>query len=283
MSFHYYGRAEEAAKRILDLFQSGDVPAALAPIFIQRHESIPCRSWSWSNQILTALAGHDDARGFRQWEEVGRHVKKGEHGFPILVPIHAKREEKAGETGENQSRLILVGFKHCIVFGYSQTEGEKLPGSAWARQFIEALPLVEVAQRWGLSIQTFNGEKSRFQGMYRWKQSIALGVENLSTWAHELMHAADDRLGNLTERGQHWRSETVAELGGAILLTCLGMEKEADAGGCWEYVSAYARDAQLEPMTACQRVLKRTCDAVALVLAEYDALTQPATVEGVAA
>ena len=79
---------------------------------------------------------------------------------------------------------------------------------------------------------------------------------------------ADHRLGTLKERGQHWRSETVAELGGAILLSCMGFEKDIDPGGCWEYVNAYATDAKLEPITACQRVLKRTCDAVALILTE---------------
>lgn len=282
MSFHYYGRAEEAAKRIMDLFQSGDVPAALAPIFIRRHENTPCRAWSWSNQLLVALFGHDDARGFRQWEEVGRHVKKGEKGFPILVPCHVKRQENNPETGQTEEHLALVGFKHCIVFGYSQTDGDELPGAAWAREFIDALPLIDVAKRWGLTVQTYNGSTRAPLGKYRFQKAIALGVENLATWAHELMHAADDRLGNLTEHGQHWRSETVAELGGAILLTCLGLQKEADAGGCWEYVQAYARDAGIEPATACQRVLKRTCDAVALVLSEYDALQQPAAA-GVAA
>ncbi len=281
MSIRYYGRAQEAAERILNLFQSGDVPAALAPIFIQRHDDLPCRAWSWSNQILTALAGHDDARGFRQWEEVGRYVKKGERGFPIMVPMHAKREEQDSETGQTETRSFVVGFKHCIVFGYSQTDGEQLPGDAWARQFIDALPLVDVARRWGLSVQTYNGSKRAPLGKYSFGESkaIALGVENLSTWSHELMHAADDRLGSLTERGQHWRSETVAELGGAVLLSCLGLDKEADAGGCWEYVQAYARDAKIEPLTACQRVLKRTCDAVALVLTEYDAIQQPAAAE----
>ena len=102
---------------------------------------------------------------------------------------------------------------------------------------------------------------------------------------HELVHAADDRLGQLTERGQHWRSETVAELGGAVLLECLGQPVEADLGGCWEYVSAYARDAGLEPITACNRVLTRTCDAVALILdtaaqlAESQALIDSFTAE----
>jgi hypothetical protein len=40
----------------------------------------------------------------------------------------------------------------------------------------------------------------------------------------------------------------------------------SDRGGCWEYVTAYATDAGIEPITACQRALKRTCDAVALIL-----------------
>jgi hypothetical protein len=42
-------------------------------------------------------------------------------------------------------------------------------------------------------------------------------------------------LGNLKEKGQHWRSETVAELGGAILLECLGYSSESDRGGCFDY------------------------------------------------
>ena len=57
---HYYGKAEQAAQRVMQVFQSGDVPAALAPIFIRRKDNVPCRAWSWSNQLLTALAGHDD-------------------------------------------------------------------------------------------------------------------------------------------------------------------------------------------------------------------------------
>ncbi len=109
-------------------------------------------------------------------------------------------------------------------------------------------------------------------GKYRLGQSIVLGVENLSTWAHEMIHAADDRLGNLKERGQHWRSETVAELGGATLLSVLGDDTEADLGGCREYVAHYAREAGIEPITACQRVLKRTCDAVALILDAAESL-----------
>jgi len=269
----YYGQAEQAASRILAAFQSGNLPQALAPIFIRRRDNLPCRSWSWSNQLLVALCGFSDARGYRQWEAVGRHVTKGQRGFPILVPLLKKTERKNGETGDKEERSFLCGFRHSIVFGLGQTEGATLPPADPAiATWLDSLPLVDVARSWGLSVEAYSGRAGAPQGKYCLGHSIALGVENLSTWAHELLHAADDRLGKLVERGQHWRSETVAELGGAILLEMLGQPESADRGGCWSYLSAYARDSGLEPITACQRVLKRTCDAVALILDSAEAL-----------
>ena len=60
---------------------------------------------------------------------------------------------------------------------------------------------------------------------------------------------------------------------GALPKTVLvGLPEAADRGGCWSYVAAYACDGGLEPITACQRVLKRTCDAVALILDTAEAL-----------
>ena len=127
----FYGRAEESAKRILSAFESGDVPKALAPIFIKMNDRIPCRSWSWSNQLITALCGYDDARGFRQWEKVKRHVRKGEKGFPILVQLTQKIEVTDGES----DRFVAYGFKHAIVFGYEQTDGEPLPDRTVSDRF----------------------------------------------------------------------------------------------------------------------------------------------------
>ena len=62
----FYRKAESAATRILEAFRTGNLPEALAPIFIRRKDNLPCREWSWSNQLLVALSGHSDARGYRQ-------------------------------------------------------------------------------------------------------------------------------------------------------------------------------------------------------------------------
>ena len=266
----FYGKAHCAAKAIVAAFEAGNLPAALAPIFIQRHDNLPMRSWSWQNQLLCVLAGCHDARGYRQWEKIGRHVRKGEHAqAQILVPCVRKGKGSDDDSDDDagETRARVYGFKAMPVFDVAQTEGEPLPAvdaevSAW----LDNLPLRNVAESWGLSIDAYNGQAGKALGWYRHRQAIALGVKNLATWTHELCHAADDRLGQLTERGQHWRSETVAELGGAILLVLLGNELEADLGGCWRYVNCYALDAGIEPIAACTRVLKRTCDAVALIL-----------------
>jgi hypothetical protein len=86
-------------------------------------------------------------------------------------------------------------------------------------------------------------------------------VENLSTWSHELIHAADDRLGHLEEKGQHWASETVAEPGAAILLERLGYSVESDRGGCFQYIKSYAEKEGKDVLGACLRVFKRTCES----------------------
>jgi len=284
----YYGQAESCAKRILAAFESGRIPQAIAPVFIHRNDNIPCRAWSWSNQLITALAGFDDARGFRQWLDTGRAVRKGEKAFYILAPC-TKKETLRNETGEERERVALLGFRAVPVFGLGQTD--VVDADRWAKQteldrkaerVIDELPLIDVARAWGLSIKSYSGKAGGAQGWFRRDSgAIALGVENLATWAHELIHAADHRLGSLKERGQHWLSETVAELGGAILLYAAGYEREADIGGAWKYIQAYAHENEVEPIKACVTALDRACKAVALILEASETLT--ATEQGVAA
>jgi len=255
----FYGKAECAANSILEAFRNpARLPEALAPAFIRRKDDVPCRAWSWSNQLIAALHGHSDSRGYRQWAKVGRHVRKGEKSFQILAPVTCKKMATNPDTGQTVERVAVVGFRSANVFGLRQTEGEPLPPADPAvEQWVASLPLLDVAREWGLTVEAYSGRNGSALGKYRLGHSIAVGVENLSTWSHELMHAADDRLGNLKERGQHWRSEIVAELGGAVLLSVLGHPTDADLGGCWEYVASYAREAKLDAIIACQRVLKR--------------------------
>src|SRR5439155_14058117 len=95
----FFGKAAEAAAAIIRAFENPNgLPGPLATMFIRRRDTVPCRKWSWRNQLLVALAGHTDARGFRQWQEVGRWVSKGERSFQILAPIlRTVRDEQTAE------------------------------------------------------------------------------------------------------------------------------------------------------------------------------------------
>ena len=267
----FYGKAESAARAIVSAFERGNLPQALATIFIRRKDDRPSSKWSWANQLICALHGCSDARAFGQWLDVKRAVKKGEHARAIILAPCTKKVTRTDSSGQEQEHLAVIGFRGVPVFDLSQTEGEPVTTGldAETAAWITSLPLRDVAESWGIAVDTFNGEGAKYRGFYKHGSSskaIALGVRNLVVWAHELCHAADDRLGQLTERGQHWRSETVAQLGASTLMVCLGSDVEADLGKTWEYVSAYARDAEIEPLAACMQVLKRACDAVALIL-----------------
>ena len=287
----FYGQSEQAANRILETFKAGTLPAALAPIFIRRTDDVPCRRWSWSNQLLTALAGTSDARGFRQWLDVGRAVRKGAKSFQILGPIMVKREERDADTGETRERMALVGFKSIPVFRMEDTD--IIDEERWAaasksdadcRRFIDGLPLIDVARAWGLTVETYSGSEHGAYGEYSsGGRVIALGVKNLATWAHELTHAADDRCRGGLKPGQHADQEIVAELGAAVLLECLGQHEAADVGGAWQYIDSYANRDKVAPLTYCERMLRRVCEAVALILDTAAELSAAPVETGVAA
>lgn len=264
----FYGKAESTVKAIVSMFKEPEnLPRALVPVFIHRKDDVPCRRWSWSNQLLTAIAGTQDARGFRQWGQVDRHVKKGSRAFHILAPCVKEIENE--RTGEKERHVF--GFRSVPVFRLEDTEGEAIPVDQEAENWIKSLPLLAVAESWGLAVTTYNGEGGRCLGKYSpASHVIALGVENLSTWAHELIHAADDRCGNLTLTGSRALDETVAEMGGAVLLSCLGLEDDSDLGGAFAYIESWAGKAGRSVESACISTLNRICSAVALVLEEAE-------------
>ena len=88
-------KAQQVAAEILAAFESGAVPKALAITFLAPNLASPSSRWSWRNRLLIALRGHADARGFRQWQEVGRQVRAGERALYILGPcrVPAERDE----------------------------------------------------------------------------------------------------------------------------------------------------------------------------------------------
>ena len=112
----FYGRAAVTAAQIIDAFQSGNIPAPLAQVFINRPQ-LPMSQWSLLNQFVCIVSGCSDARGYKQWRRVGRHVRKGETArAAILVPLQ-RRVTEEGANGEEREAMVVYGFKGVPVTG----------------------------------------------------------------------------------------------------------------------------------------------------------------------
>ncbi|MBI2764861.1 MAG: hypothetical protein HYX53_02990 [Chloroflexi bacterium] len=60
--------------------------------------------------------------GFNAWLKLGRHVRKGEKGIKIMVPLARK---VTNDDGEEERRVTGFGTGH--VFDVNQTDGDPLP------------------------------------------------------------------------------------------------------------------------------------------------------------
>ncbi len=264
----FYGKAKETCEKIINQFKDGDVPEVLKNVYVNRSDNIPAAKWSFQNRFLAAVNGASDARGFRQWQKAGRQVSKGSKAFHILGPCVGKKKDANGEETP-----IIFGFKSIPVFSKDSTEiadqvkWEKAGGiDLKEEKRLEAMPFYNLAKSWGLEVTSYNGKGGKILGSYSYGKGIAVGTENWSTWAHELIHAADDKAGNITmSSGQDTGNEIVAELGGAALLKMIGEDYEADLGGAWKYVSSYGGK---DTLSLCTKLLDRISKALDLVFSE---------------
>jgi len=197
----------------------------------------PCRAWSRCNRFLVALAGTGDARGFRQWQEVNRRVKKGTKSFGILVP----RYHNINDDDDDDSKPRLIGFVAAPVFRYEDTEGEPLPNV----EPVQGPKLQAVADALGIPVSYAGAVSDRVLGAYRHDDNpesgmISLFTHDAFTHAHELAHALHHRTGKLRQgksKADRRDNEIVAEISGTVLVNLF--EGEQAGRQAIGYVKSY--------------------------------------------
>ena len=271
MAFKLCGKAEETMNALVQAFESGKVAPAIARTVLTEEDNIggqgsPMDNWSWNNRFLTRLLlSTDDARGYKQWKQAGRQVRKGERAGQILIPLMGKRKDD-----EENERTFLYGFKTCPVFGIEQTdpiEGFKGDVTVTPPDYSppEPPPLWEVAEAWSIRV-TYAPFKGREYGLCTVDgSSIGLNSHDTETWLHELGHAAESRTRGNLKGGQHWDQEIVAEMTSAVLSEMLGCP---NPGRSFEYIKAYSQQAGFTTGQACLKVLGRVKNAINAILDE---------------
>lgn len=243
--------------KIVELFSSKELPDICARSLIDSPMK-PSSKWSLGNILLMFLAGTTDARGFRQWQEVNRHVKKGVHAFYILAPMIKKKTVKDEETGEEKEEEFLVGFKGVPVFRIEDTEGEPLP----EYKPRDIPPLTDVAERWGVQLKY--DRQPRAAGSFRPDtNTITLGSEDWDVFFHELAHKAHSTIEKLKPQ-QDPEQETVAQLTAATLCRLYGRNADNIS---WNYIAQYAGKKSPEAVgRLCLRVLGKVQKIIQLIL-----------------
>jgi len=257
-------RLSAAVTSVLDMLGREDLPEKIGHAFIRAMKAPdrPSDKWSLLNRLIMWANGTEDARGYQQWQEVGRYVKKGAKAFYILAPCTKKIVEK-NEEGEEEERIILYGFKYIPVFRYEDTDGKPLPEEPKTDYTPDVLPpLYEVAVEWGVDVKWLPGDpESGSYGWYSWvTDQIRLHTYEWTTFWHELAHAAHTRIVGRENMkgGQDPFQEVVAELTAATLAVMHGQDEEL--GFSKRYIESYAQ-AQIQQDTKPTLVLR----AVAMV------------------
>lgn len=251
-------RVRNVLNTIVEKFKSGEIPEAVAMASFPIPD-IPSSKWSFTNRTLMFLSGTADARGFRQWKEVNRWVKKGARAIYILVPC--LRKEIDEETGEEKE--LLRYFKPSPVFMCEDTEGEPL---AYEQIEIPDLPLVKRAKEWGISVKAVPGNY-RYHGYYSSsRHEIALATPEEKTFFHELAHAGHEKIKGGLTAGQDPLQEIVAELSAQALCRLVGKNLTDTTGNSFRYIERYAEKLKLTSYSACLRVLGETEKVLNLIL-----------------
>jgi len=247
-------KIQEVCNRLIQMFKSGQAPAVIARSIIQKKEgSRPSDSWSIGNRILMFLAGTEDARGYRQWEEVGRYVRKGAKAFYILAPctkrvIEVKTITDQGKEQKiEEEKVIITGFRGIPVFRCEDTEGKPLPVISYEPKVLP--PLYDVAVKLGVKVewQPYSGREYGYCTVDG--QKIVLKSKDVPVFFHELAHVVHGQF-KAQKGGQHADQEIVAEMTAAVLSELYGYQNSL--GNSWQYIRHYSEG---DPNKAIRNIL----------------------------
>ena len=206
--------------------------------------------YSANNILLIQLQRQDATRvaGFSAWLKLGRHVRCGEKGIAILVPMTSRRFASSGvgatEPDDSGRSREILGFKPGYVFDVSQTDGEPLAA------FVEVsgdpgdhiVALKAFVATLGIELSYANAELGSAHGMslkgrILLRDDLSPAVEFsvlVHETAHELLHAGDRRAStSKTVR------ETEAEAVAFVVSHAIGLRTATAAS---DYIQLYSGD-----------------------------------------
>ena len=223
--------------------------------------------YSLNNTMLIAMQMPEATRvaSYRSWQrDFDRHVRKGERGIEILVPMVVKRKDADSEgvpqdDEEATERRKLVGFKVGHVFDVSQTEGEPLPTiaehvSSDVDRYDEVMDAICAVSAY--PVEVVDGLPPETNGLFSRMGYIAIRAgmpqgQTVKTALHELAHSVlhDDPEAEPDRAMREVQAESVAY----AVSAALGLDT---SGYSFGYVASWAVGKTDEEMRRCMKVVR---------------------------
>jgi len=257
-------KAKEQLKKLLKAFKKPEqlVDDIKISTIRRLNNHKPSDSWSLCNRLLMMIHGTNDARGYLQWQKVGRYVKKGAKAFHILAPLWIKIEEET-ENGEIIEKSVLRGFRPVAVFRLEDTEGKPVEYPDYSPP--ELPPLFQKAKEWNIDVKWEPFQSSKYGSYNISEDSISLQSYDWHIFFHELAHATHKRVRGDLKGGQQDDQETVAEITAAVLGRLFGKKTDKQT---WNYINNYNKNLTWKIVTSVLSDVEKCLD---LILGENDA------------
>lgn len=233
---------EMVTERIINQLEQGVIPweKPWTGIRSGAYNRVSKKSYSLLNQMLLKHKG--EYATFKQWQDLGGHVRKGEKS-EIVVFWKIQPIEEENEDGTKEVKQIPL-LRYFNVFHISQVDGIE-PLSKDALNEIEPIEKAEsiLHSYWtkeNITVEHVAGDRAYYSPsldmihLPLFEQFINAN-EYYSTVFHESVHStmkesrydrAEDRKGKLVAFGSadYSKEELVAEIGSASLMNIIGIE-----------------------------------------------------------
>jgi hypothetical protein len=219
----------------------------------------------------TAIAAHIEldaeaaVAGYRQWQRLGRQVRKGSEAIWVLGPVTHKSGEEVNEaTGGSPPLYQLRGFKPLAIFDITDTDGAELPEPAHLagdapKELWDGLTRLLAEQGYTVERVELPGGKQGSTRPADHKIRIDSRLSPIEALA-VLAHVALGHLKQIDEYRQHRGPfEVEAESTVFVTMTALGFDT-----GNWsvDYVAGWAGDSPETMAETAERVVATAHDTI---------------------
>jgi hypothetical protein len=250
---------QELVKEMICLFSDSEKVDQLENTFVKTFidQTVkPSNSWSFSNRLLMQMQGTNDARGFRQWQKIGRNPFDWAKQVTILAP----KITKIKDVKNDEEKTIITGFTTLGLYAIENTYGKKIEDP---NETLELPNMHQVAEAWGIKVRY-----ERVAGAWGYfsptAKEIVLGTEDQSVYFHELAHAAHLKIDGKLQSGQDPEQEAIAQLSAAVLSRMYGVKVDNDT---FKYIANYTKSNKPDAVARmCMRVAEKTSQVIELIL-----------------